>query len=52
MLTIVSFCFLHYKLQFFLVCHVHYISFTCGKGLSKKIYFETYFEFLKNSTTF
>jgi hypothetical protein len=52
MRTIVSFCLLYCKLQFVLVCHVHYISFTCGKGFSKKINFEKYFGFLKNSTTF
>jgi len=52
MLTIVSFFFLYCKLQLFLVCHVHYISFTCGKGLSKKINFETYFEIFFNSNFF
>jgi hypothetical protein len=33
MITIVGFSFLYHRLQIYVVCHVHYTSFTCDKGL-------------------
>jgi len=51
MLTTLGFCFLYHKLQLCLVCHAHYIVFTCGKRLLKFENFEKYFEFLKNNNS-
>jgi len=33
MQTILSFSFENHNLQLFIICHVHYTTFTCGKGL-------------------
>ncbi len=54
MLITLGFCFCYHELQLFFVCHAHYTSFTCGKGLLKFENFEKYFEFeiLRNSISF
>jgi len=47
MLTILGFFLKNHELKLCFICHAHYTSFTCVKGLLKFLKFEKYFEFLK-----
>jgi hypothetical protein len=49
MLTTLGSNLFYNKLKKISICHVHYIPFTCGRGLLKFWDFETYFDFIRNS---